>query len=425
MFFDARAAKLLRPGDHLVVDGAPGLRLVASVSRRAWVYRFKDPSGRMKQAKLGEWPAMAFAGALAEWQGLRDARAAGDDPRAIKRPKRVEPVAACLVRTVVAGYIAGHLRPLGTPAARAAERALDRLMAEAPELAGKPAELVTRADAFAALDARKAYPTAAARLRSLLAAAWSYGHDSGTLPDAAPNWWREVMRGRLRSKGKLLGGEHQGPARKLLRLEDVHTLLAWADAHMHPLGRDTLALYLWTCARGGEILSMRPEHLREEATGWWWTVPVALTKNAGNPNAVDLRVPLMGRARDVVLRRLAAVGPSGWLFATERGERYTQHAFSTYVYDLQPYSTKARRAALHGGDAARERLPVAGWTPHNLRRTSRTLLAGLGCPREVAEAILGHLPGVVEATYNRYSYDAERVVWLARLDGVLVQPTGA
>jgi len=62
---------------------------------------------------------------------------------------------------------------------------------------------------------------------------------------------------------------------------------------------------------------------------------------------------------------------------------------------------------------------VAGWTPHNLRRTSRTLLAGLGCPREVAEAILGHLPGVVEATYNRYTYDAERVAWLGKLAALL------
>lgn len=417
MFFDARAAKLLRPGDHLTVEGAPGLRLVASASRRAWVYRFKDPAGRMKQAKLGEWPAMAFAAALASWQGLRDARAAGYDPRTLKRSKRPEPVAACLVRTVVAGYITGHLRPLGTPAALAAERALDRLLLEQPELADKPAERVTRADAFAVLDARKAYPTAAARLRSLLAAAWSYGHDSGTLPDTVYNWWREVMRGRLRSKGKVVGGEHQGPMRKILRLEDVHTLLAWADEHMHPLGRDTLTLYLWTCARGGEILSMRPEHVREESTGLWWTVPVALTKNKGNPNAVDLRVPLIGRARDVVLRRLKAVGPPGWLFATDRGGQYTQHAFSTYVYDLQPYSTKAKRAELNGN--TRPRLPVTGWAPHDLRRTSRTLLAGLGCPREVAEAILGHLAPGVLGIYDRHDYDAERVVWLTRLAGVL------
>lgn len=418
MHFDARAAKLLQPGQHLVVEGAQGLRLVASASRRAWVYRFKDSSGRMKQTKLGEWPAMAFASALAAWQGLRDVRAAGDDPRAPKRSPVAEP-ASCLVSTVVDGYVTGHLRPLGTASALAAERALDRLLLESPDLAGKPAERVTRAEAFAVLDARKQYPTAAARLRSLLAAAWSYGHDAGTLPDTAPNWWRDVMRGRLKSKGKIVGGEHQGPARKLLRLEDVHTLLAWAGEHMHPLGRDTLTLYLWTCARGGEILSMRPEHLREESSGWWWTVPVALTKNAGNPNAVDLRVPLIGRAREVVLRRLDAVGKGGWLFATERGEPYTQHDFSTYVYDLQPYSTKARRAAEHGRGEARERLPVAGWTPHNLRRTSRTLLAGLGCPREVAEAILGHLPGVVEATYNRYTYDAERVAWLGKLAALL------
>jgi len=30
MFFDARAAKLLKPGEHLVVMGCSGLRLIAT-----------------------------------------------------------------------------------------------------------------------------------------------------------------------------------------------------------------------------------------------------------------------------------------------------------------------------------------------------------------------------------------------------------
>lgn len=424
MLFDARAAKLLQPGQHLVVDGAPGLRLEASVSRKAWTYRFKDvATGRMKQAKIGEWPAMPVAVAVGQWQALREARAAGDDPRALRKRsagtvgQTDKPAAAgeYLVRELVADFITGHLDARKSDSKVAAERALLRLLEEAPDLASRTAASVSRSDAFQVLDARKEFPTAAARLRSLLSSAWTYAHDAGRLPDNVPNWWREVMRGRLKSKGKVIGGQHVGPTRRMLRLEDVGTLLAWSAQHMHQLAQDTLVLYLWTCTRGSEILSMRPEHLAEERTGWWWTIPKALTKNADNPNAVDLRVPLIGRARDVVLRRLESVGQSGWLFEDARGEQYTQHDFSTYIYDLQPYSSKAKRAAEHGGEAARARLPVTGWTPHNLRRTSRTLLAGLGCPREVAEAILGHLPGVIEATYNCYSYDAERLVWLGRL----------
>src|SRR5690606_3867619 len=117
-----------------------------------------------------------------------------------------------------------------------------------------------------------------------------------------------------------------------------------------------------------------------------------------------------GQALAVVQRRLKAVGASGWLFEDARGEQYAQHYFSTYIYSLQPHSEKVRRRASEGLV-----LPVANWTPHDLRRTGRTLLASLGCPQEVAEAILGHLPKGVVGVYNAYTYDAERVAWLKRL----------
>jgi integrase len=106
-----------------------------------------------------------------------------------------------------------------------------------------------------------------------------------------------------------------------------------------------------------------------------------------------------------VQRRLKNIGNSGWLFEDRRGEQYTQHDFSTYVYNLMPYSVKQGALVC----------PVTHWTPHNLRRTSRTMLASIGCPSEIAEAIVGHLPTVIEATYNSHSYDNERLHWLTKL----------
>lgn len=63
----------------------------------------------------------------------------------------------------------------------------------------------------------------------------------------------------------------------------------------------------------------------------------------------------------------------------------------------------------------RPRLALDDWTPHDLRRTGRTLLASLGCPSEIAEAILGHAPPGIVAVYNLHRYDAERLEWLTRL----------
>ena len=72
----------------------------------------------------------------------------------------------------------------------------------------------------------------------------------------------------------------------------------------------------------------------------------------------------------------------------------------------------------------RARLDVTNWAPHDLRRTSRTLLASMRCPQEVAEAILGHVqPGVV-GVYNRHNYDQEKRHWLTLLDAKLEELAG-
>jgi hypothetical protein len=57
--FDARSAKLLPAGEHIVVDATeyPGLRLEATATRKTWTYRYKSPvDARMRQVKVGNWP---------------------------------------------------------------------------------------------------------------------------------------------------------------------------------------------------------------------------------------------------------------------------------------------------------------------------------------------------------------------------------
>lgn len=416
MYFDVRAAKLLQPGGHLLIEGCPGLRLTASASRKSWTYRYKDASGRMKQVGLGQWPAVSVQEAAAQWADLVAKRSSGVDPvqqkRQAKAPKQ-EPERVT-VRSVVEAYIAGPLADGRAPAGfEAARRALMRALDDDTDFAATAAEALTRAKAFEVIDRRKATPTAAAKLRSLLGAAWEHAQDSGQISEA-PNWWREVLRGKLRSKGKIVGGVHVGRQRRVLSVQEVALLLPWLP-NMHQLGADAVLMYLWTATRGAEIFAARPEHLHEEGGVLWWTVPKALTKNARFDHAVDLRVPLFGKAREVMERRAAAVGASGWLFEDVRGEQYTQPDFSTYIYDLQPYSIKSQNRP------QRAVLPVSGWSPHTLRKTARTLLAQLGCPNEVGEAILGHVPPEIVGTYNAYSYDAERVHWLVKLADFLEQ----
>ena len=88
MYFDVRAAKLLQPGGHLLVEGCAGLRLVVSASRKTWTYRYKAADGRMKQVSIGQWSAMPVQEAAARWRVLADGKSAGVDPAQEKRQAR-------------------------------------------------------------------------------------------------------------------------------------------------------------------------------------------------------------------------------------------------------------------------------------------------------------------------------------------------
>ena len=59
-------------------------------------------------------------------------------------------------------------------------------------------------------------------------------------------------------------------------------------------------------------------------------------------------------------------------------------------------------------------IDIPHWTPHDLRRTVRTGLSRLGCPSEVAEAVLGHSRKGIEGTYDLHRYEAECKVWLQK-----------
>ncbi len=408
--FEARAAKALGAGDVMTIAEAPGLRLVATASTLTWTYRYKAADGRMRQVKLGRWPAMGFPAALAAWQAVKTARDAGADPAKEKRNRRREAAAtaqtqALTVRVACDEFLADYEGSVAPKTYAEAARTLER---DLGELAHMPAAEVKRSDAFALLNSMRDRPVQAGRLRQTLGAVWDRAIDAGRLPPEVPNWWRLVLRGKLASKGKVVAGQREGAATKRVLSEaELALLLPWVPNFTRDVA-DALTLYLWTCCRGAEIVSMEAEELAEEAGVLWWTLPKAKLKMLRHPLTVDLRVPLVGRAEAVVRRRLA-VTPTGYLFASHsRSGHLEQKALGVAVWAHMP-------ACESRPEWARPRLPVARWAPHDLRRTGRTLLAAMGCPAEVAEAILGHLPPGVQGVYNRHQYDGERLAWLTKL----------
>lgn len=119
----------------------------------------------------------------------------------------------------------------------------------------------------------------------------------GGIPEDTPNWWRQILRGKLRSRGRIVDGTHQGRVRRVLDSQEVGVLIRFLP-NFSQLIDDLLTLYLWTGARGAEIVKMEACEVGQEADGWWWTVPREKLKTGHHDLAVDFRVPLVGCASD-------------------------------------------------------------------------------------------------------------------------------
>lgn len=115
--FDARAAKLLQPGEHLAIEDHPGLRLEASVRGKSWIYRYRNfEDGRVRQFKIGAWSEVSVSAAIVAWEGLRERRASGIDPalekkkaRAAVRAENVLKASVATVRVVCSQYLEEHV----------------------------------------------------------------------------------------------------------------------------------------------------------------------------------------------------------------------------------------------------------------------------------------------------------------------------
>lgn len=95
-------------------EASPGASSGSDHITASWTYRFKSPvDGRMRQQKLGEWPAMSCTAAIAEWQLIRARRDAGEDPvltrKASNRPVMVSTPESYTVRKLREDFLAGHI----------------------------------------------------------------------------------------------------------------------------------------------------------------------------------------------------------------------------------------------------------------------------------------------------------------------------
>lgn len=423
--FDPRLVRTMNPGDVLTITGNPGLRIEASEKFRTWVYRYRSPTnGAMRQVKIGRWPDTSLHAAIVAWEGLKRRRDAGEDPAADiadgrkkkredkEKEARAKAEAAITVSFICDRYLDEVVKPNWKETGYLEVKRMFSTMLT--EIGAAPAVSVTRNIAFnLIMGFAKTAPVQAAKLRAQMGAVWDHAIDAGLIPDSTPNWWRMILRGKIKSRGKVIKGEAQGTKKRVLDGDEVGELIRWLP-NFPQSTNDVLTMYLWTTCRGAQITAMEGHEVVEEAPGqWWWTIPKSKTKNARHENACDERVPLIGRALAITLRRKQVFG-DGYLYPSKGGKNpwMNQDVVQVRVHCHQPYCETRP-------EWVRPRLPVSYWSPHDLRRTSRTMLARIGCPEEVAEAIMGHMKEGVVGIYNLHTYDTEKREWLAKLSDYL------
>jgi integrase len=191
-----------------------------------------------------------------------------------------------------------------------------------------------------------------------------------------------IVRGRSRYD------PHAKKRARILDDDEIRALWAAADKG-GPFGA-FLKLLLLTGQRRQKVAAMRWQDLTLDGT---WDIPTE-AREKGNGGTL-----LLPEVAQEIIRSQKRIGSNAYVFAG-RGDGH----FSGYGLLKSGIDREAG---------------IAPWVLHDLRRTSRSLMARAGVRSEIAERVLGHvLPGV-EGIYDRHSYAEEKADALAKLAGLV------
>jgi integrase len=197
-----------------------------------------------------------------------------------------------------------------------------------------------------------------------------------------------VVRGMNRHRAS----EHE--RERILSDDELRRVVLAAEQHSALYGAFVKFLLL-TGARRGEVAGIT----ESEITGSDWVLPASRNK-VGR----ELLRPLSEPALAIVNDLPRYVG--GRFLFTITG----RHA-------LANFSRVKREIDKASG--------VTGWTWHDLRRVSRSLMSRAGVSADVAEMLLGHVLPPMRRTYDRHAFHAEKAAGyaaLARLLDTILHP---
>ena len=353
-------APLPTKGDRAIYwdTSLPGFGLVVTkTGHRSFVYQYR--AGHRSRR-------MTFPLGLGIEKARREARkalggvAAGGDP--LQERRKTEALAENTLQSICEEYLrrdGNRLRSKGQ-----IEQTLKRLVY--PKLGKRQMDSILRSEIVRLLD-KIEDENGAGMATNTLAHIRKIMNWHATRTD---DFRSPIVRGMARTKPS----ERQRD--RILDDDELRAVWKAAEASTGPFGY-MVRYILLTATRRNEAARM-PD---TELSGDDWVIPGARYKTK-----LDHVVPLSGVARDL----LASIPRID-------GVRYI---FTTGTEPIGGFSKFK--------DAFDKQCGVTGWTLHDLRRTSRSLMSRAGVNADHAERCLGHVISGVRGTYDRHAYHAEK-----------------
>ena len=374
----ASVAALERPvdkNDHVEWDDdLPGFGVRMRGNSKTWLVQYRVGLQQRRES-LGDVRKVKLEDARKAAQQRFAQAHLGIDPAAERAKAKTAAAAAALTLGAVADrYLAvkeGVLRPSTFTAARRYFTVHWR------PLRDRPLDSIKRADVAALLHdlTREHGRFAAARARNYLSSLFSWAMREG-LAEANPT---------ISTNDPSDGAQ---PRERVLT--DSELKAAWVACRDDSFGRIVKLLILLGCRRE-EIGGLRWDEVDFDAG----VITVAGTRTK---NGRTLTLPLSASALEIL-----RVQPrrDGRAFVFGKNESAGFSGWSARTVDL-----RARIMAAGG--------KPPDWRLHDLRRTMRTGLGRLGVPPHIAELAIGHAQRGIKAVYDRYQYESEIAVALAR-----------
>lgn len=214
---------------------------------------------------------------------------------------------------------------------------------------------------------------------------------------------------------KKVGGAEEESDRVLSDKELRALPVCLKNANLKDSTQHAILLILGTAVRVGEVIRAKKTHVNLDAREW--VIP------AGNSKNSDAHTVYLSDFAVRHLRRMIELSDSEtWLLPARRRDGNETHvdqkSISKQIGDRQLKFFDRPSHAKRAGKATENALVLVpdaeeSWSPHDLRRTSATLMQSVGVLPVVIDACLNHREqNRIKRTYQRYDYaDEQREAW--------------